>query len=152
MTKTRTTLEIKNRKASFNYEFLEEEIAGLSLLGSEVKSIRAGKASIGEAHCYIQDGEMFITGMHIAEYEEAGRYGHDPYRKRKLLLTKKQINKFDQKLKTKGITIVPIKLFSNSKGILKLKIALAKGKKNFDKRESIKERDVKRDMDREMKG
>lgn len=149
MAKAGKSVEIKNRKASYDFELIEEEIAGISLVGSEVKSIRAGKASIAEAHCYIQDGEMLITGMHVAEYEQAGRNGHDPYRKRKLLLTKKQLLKFENKLKVKGITIVPVKLFSNSKGLLKLKIALAKGKKKYDKRESIKEKDIKRDLDRE---
>ena len=152
MGKSVHTVNIKNRKASYNYEFLEEEIAGISLVGSEVKSIRSGDASIGEAHCFIQDGEVFITGMHIAEYKESGRGNHDPYRKRKLLLTKKQIKKFDDKLKIKGNTIVPLRLFTNDKGILKLKIALARGKKNYDKKQSIKEKDIKRDMDREIKG
>jgi SsrA-binding protein len=152
MAKSENTVSIKNRKASYNYEFVEEEVAGISLFGSEVKSIRAGKASIGEAHCYIQDGEVFITGMHIAEYLEAGRRGHDPYRVRKLLLTKKQINRLDNKLKVKGHTIVPLKVFTNAKGLIKLKIALAKGKKKYDKRESIKAKDVQRDLDREIKG
>ncbi|MEK6828858.1 MAG: SsrA-binding protein SmpB [Nanoarchaeota archaeon] len=152
MAKTNGILEIKNRKASHEFEFLEEEIAGISLIGSEVKSIRAGKASIAEAYCYIQDGEVIITGMHIAEYKEAGRQGHDPYRKRKLLMTKKQIQKWDKKLETKGLTIVPVKLFINQKGFVKIKIALAKGKKQFDKRESIKKKDMQRDVDRALKG
>jgi len=152
MGKSDNTVNVKNRKASYNYEFLEEEVAGISLFGSEVKSIRNGDVSIGEAHCFIQDGEVFITGMHVAEYKESGRGNHDPYRKRKLLLTKKQIKKFDDKLKVRGITIVPIKLFTNEKGVLKMKIALARGKKNYDKKQSIKERDISRDMDREIKG
>jgi SsrA-binding protein len=152
MGKSDNTVNVKNRKASYNYEFLEEEIAGISLVGSEVKSIRNGDVSIGEAHCFIQDREVFITGMHVAEYKESGRGNHDPYRKRKLLLTKKQIKKFEDKLKVKGITIVPIRLFTNDKGVLKMKIALAKGKKNYDKKQSIKENDIKRDMDREIKG
>lgn len=143
-------VEIKNRRVNFDYEILEDEICGISLFGSEVKSIRNGKASISEAYCSIQDGEMFIIGMHIAEYKESGRGGHEPYRKRKLLLTKKQINRLDEKIKVKGMTIVPVKLFSNSKGLLKIKIALAKGKKNYDKRASIKERDIKRDTAREI--
>lgn len=150
MAKTNGILEVKNRKASFNFEFIEEEVAGISLMGSEVKSIRQNKVSIGESHCYIQDGEIFITGMHIAEYQQAGGRGHDPLRKRKLLMTKKQINKWDRELKTKGITIVPVKLFITKKGLVKLKIALAKGKKNYDKRETIKERDIKRDLDRSL--
>jgi len=150
--KQKTNIEIKNRKASFNYEFLETEIAGISLMGSEVKSIKAGNVSIGESHCYIQDGECFINGMYIAEHKESGKNGHDdPYRKRRLLLTKKQIGKWDKELKLKGNTIATVKLFINSKGLVKLSIALAKGKKNFDKRESIKEKDIKRDTDRAMK-
>jgi SsrA-binding protein len=148
----KNSVEIKNKKASFNYEFLEEEIAGIQLMGSEVKSIRAGKVSISEAHCVIRDGECHIIGMHIAEYSQAGRQGHDPYRKRKLLLTKKQIRKWDEKLKTSGITIAPVKLFTNDTGIIKLKIALAKGKRNYDKRESLKEKDMKREVDRAIKG
>jgi SsrA-binding protein len=145
-------INIRNKRASFDYEFLAEEIAGISLMGSEIKSIREGDASIKEAHCYIQDREMWITGMHIAEYKQAGGRGHEPLRKRKLLVTKKQIDKWDKELKVQGKTIVPVSLFINKKGIAKLKIALAKGKKKFDKRDSLKEKDVKRDMDREIKG
>ncbi len=148
--KINNSVEIKNRKASFEYEFLETEVCGLVLLGSEVKSIREGKCSIGEAYCYIQKKELWITGMHIAEYKEAGQFGHDPYRTRKLLLTKKQIIHFEKELKIQGKTIVPIKLFSNDKGVLKLNIALAKGKREFDKRNSIKDKDIKRDNAREL--
>jgi len=153
MKKQKTNIEIKNRKASFNYEFLEVETAGISLVGSEVKSIKAGNASIGESHCYIQDGECFISGMYIAEHKESGKNGHnDPYRRRKLLMTKKQIRKWDKELKLKGNTIATVKLFINNKGLVKLNIALAKGKKNYDKRESIKAKDIKRDTDRIIKG
>lgn len=149
--KVKNTVEIKNRRAWFDYEILEEEVSGVSLVGSEVKSIRAGKASITEAHCIIHDGEVFIVGMHIAEYKESGRSGHDPYRRRKLLLTKKQIVKWDKKLAIKGLTIIPLKVFI-SKGFIKINIALCKGKKNYDKRESIKSKDIQRDSDREIKG
>ena len=151
MKKKKTNIVIKNRKASYDYEFIEREVAGMSLLGSEVKSIKAGNASIGEAHCYIQDGECFITGMYIAEHKEAGRNGHtEPYRTRKLLMTKKQIRRWDKALKIKGQTITPIKVFvMNSK--IKLELALSKGKKNYDKRESIKSLDQKRDVERELK-
>lgn len=149
--KYKNKVEIKNRKAYFNYQFIDEEIAGIKLLGSEVKSLRSGKASISEAYCYIQNGEVFITGMHIAEYNESGRNNHEPYRKRKLLLTKRQIKKFDENVKIKGNTLVPVKIFLDSNNRFKVKIALAKGKRNYDKRASIKERDVKRDMDREIK-
>jgi len=153
MKKQKTNIEIKNRKASFNYEFLEVETAGISLMGSEVKSIKAGNASIGESHCYIQDGECFINGMYIAEHKESGRNGHnDPYRRRKLLMTKKQIRKWDKELKLKGNTIATVKLFINSKGLVKLNIALSRGKKNYDKREAIKSKDMKRDTDRTLKG
>jgi len=149
--KAKHTVEIKNRKASYNYEFIEEEIAGISLVGSEVKSIKAGNASIGEAHCYIRDEECFIKVMYVAEYKESGRNGHDPYRTRKLLLTKKMIRKWDKELKTRGNTIVPIKVFV-FKGKLKLKVALARGKKKYDKRENIKKKDMQRDIERAFKG
>ena len=125
---------------------------GISLLGSEIKSIRQGNASIKESHCFIQDGEMWIIGMHITEYKQAGGRGHDPLRKRKLLLTKKQIRKWDKELKIQGNTVVPVSLFINKKGLCKLKVALAKGKRKFDKREDIKKKDMKRDVDREIKG
>ena len=151
-TKVKNTVNIKNKKASYEYEFLIEEVAGISLVGSEIKPIRNGKASITESYCYIQAGEVYITGMYVAEHKESGRNNHDPYRLRKLLLTKKQIKKFENELKIKGRTIVPVKLFTNEKGILKLKIALAKGKKTYDKKNTIKERDIKRDMDREING
>ena len=150
--KTNNTVEIKNRKASYDYEFLEDEIAGISLLGTEIKSIRNGEASIKEAHCYIENSEMWITGMYIAVFKQAGGYGHEPYRKRKLLLTKKQIKNFDKELKIRGKTIVPYKLFINSKGLAKLKIVLVKGKKKQDKREAIKKKDMQREVDRDLKG
>jgi len=150
MSKLKVKVSIKNKKASYEYDFLVEEIVGIKLVGSEVKSIRNGKVSISEAYCYIQAGELYITGMHVAEYKESGRDNHEPYRLRKLLLTKKQIKKFENELKIKGRTIVPVRLFTNENGMLKLKIALAKGKRLYDKKNSIKERDIKRDMDREI--
>jgi len=149
--KKRINIEIKNRKASHNYEFIETEIAGIRLVGSEIKSIRDGDVGIGEAHCYIQDNKMFITGMHIAEYKQSGGYGHEPYRLRELLLTKKQVKKFEKELQIRGRTVVPVKLFINDDGLAKVKIALAKGKKKHDKRQDIKAKDIKRDTDRELK-
>lgn len=143
-------INIKNKKAYFNYEILEELDCGIVLLGSEVKSIRAGKANIAESHCYIRNSECFIIGMHIAELLQAGRAGHDPYRTRKLLLTKKQIIKFDKELSIKGNTIVPVRLFFMN-GKIKLKIGLARGKNNYDKRNSLREKDIKRDTDRILK-
>ena len=144
-------IEIKKRKAKFNYECLDELVSGLSLVGLEAKSIKLGNAGIAEAHCYIQEGEVWITGMYVAEYKQSGGYGHDPYRKRKLLLTRKQINKLDKALKVRGNTIVPVKMFVNNKGLIKLKIALAKGKKKYNKRELIKNKDMQRDVDRALK-
>ena len=146
------SVNIKNRRSRYDYEFLEREIAGISLLGSEVKSIIAGKASIGEAHCVIHDEECFIIGMYIAENKDSGRNGHDePYRKRKLLLTKKQIRKWDKALKLKGNTIVPIKVFT-MQGKIKVELALSRGKKDYDKRNDIKDRDMQRDADVKFKG
>lgn len=142
----------KNRKATFEYEFLDLYIAGLKLFGSEVKSIRDGNVNIKNAHCYFKDGELFIKGMHIAEYEQSGKYqNHDPYRDRKLLLKKKELEKLIGDVSTKGITIVPVSLLVSKSGFIKLEIALAKGKKLHDKREDIKRKDMERDMKREAK-
>ena len=143
--KTKNTIVIKNRRCHFDYELIEQEIAGISLIGSEVKSIKQGNASIGEAHCFIQNEECFIIGMYVAEHKESGLGGHkEPYGTRKLLLTKKQIRRWDKILKTKGITIVPVKLFV-VKGKIKIEIALAKGKKNYDKRNRILKKQTDRD-------
>lgn len=152
MAGTNGKIQINNRKARYDYELGDKEIAGLVLEGTEIKSIRQGKAGIADAYCYIDEGEMIISGMHIAEYKQAGGHGHDPYRKRKLLLTKKQIRKYEKELKVQGTTIVPVKLFINNKGFAKLEIALAKGKKKRDKREAIKKKDTQRDIDRALKG
>lgn len=146
-----TKVEIKNRKAKFEYEFIIEFEAGIKLLGTEIKSIRNNKASIAESYCYLHHGEVFIKNMFIAEYEQGGYTNHEPRRDRKLLLNKHEIEKIEKKVKDAGITIVPIKLFINGKGLAKVKIAVARGKKLFDKRESIKTRDVKRDIDRALK-
>lgn len=140
-------IEIKNRKARFNYQLSNEEDAGLVLEHSEIKSIRQGNASIAEAYCHIdENNEVWIVGMHIAEFKEANQ-SHDPYRKRKLLLTKKQIRKFQKKLKDKGTTIIPKKLYINKKGYAKIEIAIGKGKKKVDKRNRI----LKKQLDRETK-
>lgn len=155
MAKGDNKIEINNRKARFNYQLSgkDEEIAGISLMGAEIKSIRQGKAEIRDAYCYMDNGEMFIAGMHIAEFKQSGSYSkHDPYRKRKLLLKKKQLRRFEKELDKQGRTIVPLKLFINSKGYAKLKIALATGKKKQDKRESIKKKDMERDAQRDLKG
>lgn len=122
--------------------------AGMQLLGTEIKSIRQGKASIAEAYCYLKDGEMWVKNMNIAEYDFGNINNHEPYRERKLLLSKLELKKIERKMKDQGITLVPLKVFINSSGWAKMDIALAKGKKTHDKRHSIKERDVKRDLDR----
>ena len=129
------------------FEFIDKFTAGIKLIGSEVKSIRNHKVSISEAYCYIKGGEVYIKGMNISEYKESGIHtNHDPIRLRKLLLNKKEIIKLDEEIQQKGLTIVPISLIINDKGLIKLEIALSKGKKLHDKRDSIKKRDLEREL------
>ena len=139
------SINIVNKKARFEYEFIQTLTCGIQLVGSEVKSIREGKASISESYCYFNNNELFIKGMNISDYG----YGsfHDTSRDRKLLLKKKEIRDFQNQL-TNGLTIVPYRLFLNDNGLIKVEIVLAKGKKLYDKRETIKKRDVERDMKR----
>lgn len=144
-------INIKNKKASFEYEFLEKFTAGIQLTGTEIKSIRAGKASIVEGYCFLKNGEVFIKNMYIAEYEQGSYNNHDPKRDRKLLLNRTEINKLEKKKKDVGLTIIPLSLFINGKGYAKLDIALAKGKKLHDKRHDLKAKDAKRSMDRALK-
>jgi len=141
-------INIKNRKASFEYQFIDTFVAGISLVGTEIKSIRNNKANISDAYCVFIDGELFVKNLHIAEYPHGGHINHEPKRARKLLLNRQELNKMLGKVKGKGNSIIPIRLFINEKGKAKLEITLAKGKKIHDKRESIKEKDQKRDMDR----
>ncbi|MGB0390825.1 MAG: SsrA-binding protein SmpB [Salibacteraceae bacterium] len=141
---------IKNKKASHEYEFIEKFTAGMVLEGTEIKSIRQGKASIMEAYCRITDGELLVYNMHISEYDKGGFTNHNPNRVRKLLLNKSEINRLEKKLKDVGLTIVPTRLFISQSGYAKLNVALSKGKKLFDKRESLKQNDSKRDIDRAM--
>ncbi len=141
-------VNIVNRKARFEYEFLEKFIAGLVLKGTEIKSIRESKASLQHAYCLIKDNEIFVRDLHISPYSQAAHYNHDPVRERKLLLSKREIRKLSVKSKEKGLTIIPTRLFINDRGYAKLEIALAKGKKIHDKRRDIKERDQKRELDR----
>ena len=142
------SVSIINKKAKFEYEFLQTETCGIQLVGSEVKSIRGGKASISEGYCYFNNGELFVKGMNISDYG----YGssHDTTRDRKLLLKRKELNNLENQL-TNGLTIIPYRLFLNDKGLIKLEIALARGKKLYDKRETIKNRDIDRDMKRGLK-
>jgi SsrA-binding protein len=144
-------INIKNKKAKFEYEFLEKFTAGLQLYGTEIKSIRAGKASIVEGYCYVHNGEVFIKNMYISEYEQGSYNNHEPRRDRKLLLNRKEIDKLIKKKKDVGLTIVPLSLFINGKGYAKIDIALARGKKLHDKRHDLKDKDAKRSMDRAMK-
>ncbi len=141
-------INIRNKKAGFEYAFVDKYVAGMVLTGTEIKSIREGKASLQEAYCFLKEDEMFIKGMHISEYTQGTHYNHDPIRERKLLLNKKELTKISQKTKEKGLTIVPIRLYISGRGFAKLEIATAKGKKVHDKRDSIKEKDLKREMSR----
>ncbi|GAB2783071.1 SsrA-binding protein SmpB [Rhabdobacter roseus] len=141
-------VQIENRRASFEFFFLEEFTAGMALTGTEIKSIRQNKVNFQDAYCLFMDDELFVRSLHIAPYTEGTHYNHDPVRDRKLLLTKRELKRLSEKLKDQGLTIIPVRLFTNDRGLAKLQIALAKGKKLYDKRESIKERDVKREIDR----
>ena len=144
MAKAKSKIEIRNKKASFEYEFLENYTAGIALTGTEIKSIRAGKASLVDSYCYFSGGELYVKNMHIAEYWWGTFNRHDPKRDRKLLLTKKELRKLARSVKEKGLTIVTRRLFISENGYAKLDIALARGKKEYDKRQSIKEKDLRR--------
>jgi SsrA-binding protein len=138
---------IRNRQAGFQYELLDKYVAGIVLTGTEIKSIREGRANITDGYCYFHRGELFIRGMTISPYAEGTHYNHDPQRERKLLLKRSELRKLEAKLE-KGLTLVPLRLFINERGYAKLEIALARGKKLHDKREAIKERDVQRELSR----
>ena len=142
---------IKNKKASHDYEFLEKFIAGIQLSGTEIKSIRLGKATIADSYCFLNKGELFIKGMHIAEYWWGNLNNHDPLRERKLLLTKRELRKIERKIKETGLTIIVLKVFINDRGLAKAEIAISKGKKEYDKRETLRRKDATREMDRMRK-
>jgi SsrA-binding protein len=144
----KANINIKNKRASFDYEFLETLTAGIVLNGTEIKSIREGKASLVDAYCYFAGDELFVKNMHIAEYWWGNLNNHNPRRDRKLLLNRKELNKLLRKNKEKGLTIVATRLFIEENGYAKLEIALARGRKAYDKRENIKEKDLRRDMER----
>ncbi len=139
---------ISNRRAGFEYAFLEKYTAGIVLTGTEIKSIREGKVNFQDAYCLFLSDELFIRSLHISPYTEGTHYNHEPLRDRKLLLTRRELRKLASKLKDQGLTVIPVRIFSSDRGLAKIEIALAKGKKLYDKRETIKERDVKRDSDR----
>lgn len=140
----------KNKKASYNYFILDAFEAGIVLQGTEIKSVRANKVNIVDAHCIIRRDEMFIVNMHIGKYAQGNIFNHDETRQRKLLLHKKEIVKINNKMMQNSLTVVPLKVYME-KGLCKVEIALAKGKKNYDKRQSLKEKDDKRNLARSMK-
>ena len=144
-------INIKNKKASFEYHFLETLSAGIQLFGTEIKSIRQSQASISEAYCAFIDDELVVKNMHIAEYKQGTYNNHPVKRDRKLLLHKAELRKLSYQLQDKGLTIIPLRLYLNDKGLAKLEIALAKGKKIFDKRDDIKKRDLQRESQRRFK-
>ncbi|MCD4746580.1 MAG: SsrA-binding protein SmpB [Bacteroidales bacterium] len=141
-------IKIKNRKASYEYFLLEKFIAGIQLSGTEIKSIREGKVSLVDSYCAFINNELFVKNMHIAEYKFGTHYNHEPKRDRKLLLTKRELKKLLNKVNEKGLTIIPTLLFVNENELAKLEIAVAKGKKLYDKRESLKTKDTQREIDR----
>ena len=144
-------IRIKNKRASHEYFFLEKFIAGIVLTGTEIKSIRSGKASLVDSYCTFEGDELFIVGMHIAEYSYGTYNNHFPKRVRKLLLTARELKKLKNKIKDKGLTIIPTVLFINERGLAKVEIALAKGKHFYDKREDLKKRDSQREIERHLK-
>ena len=146
-----TDLNIRNKKAYFEYHILEEFTAGIQLLGTEIKSIRDGKANINDSFCAFLNKQLYIRNMHIAEYSHGSFYNHEAKRDRILLLNKKELAKLKAKTEEKGFTIIPLKIFVNNRGFAKVLIGLAQGKKNYDKRETLKDRDSKIEMDRAMK-
>ena len=144
-------INIRNKRATFDYEILEEYVAGIVLVGTEIKSIRAGKASLTDSFCYFDKGELWIRGVNIAEYGWGTCNNHVPRRDRKLLLNKKEIHNLQNETRSPGFTIVPLKMFISEKGLAKVIIGLCRGKKEYDKRASLKEKQDKREMDRAYK-
>lgn len=144
-------INIRNKKAYFDYEIIEKNVAGIQLSGTEIKSLRLGKASLVEGYCYFIKNELWIKGFNISEYFFGTYNNHMPLRERKLLLQKKELLKLDRKTKESGLTIIPLQVFITDKGWAKVEIGLAKGKKSYDKRETLKLKDAKRDIDRVQK-
>ena len=144
-------INIRNKRATFDYEILEEYIAGVVLVGTEIKSIRLGKASMVDCYCYFEKGELWIRGVNISEYAWGTYNNHIPKRDRKLLLNRKELNKLSRSLQDKGLTVVGLRLFISERGFAKIVIGLARGRKAYDKREYLKENDAKREMDMAMK-
>jgi len=145
------TIKIKNKRVSWEYFLIEKLVAGIVLTGTEIKSIRNGKASLADSYCYFEGNELFVRGMHIAEYDYGSYNNHLAKRDRKLLLTKRELKKLHTKVKEKSFTIIPVSLFINERGLAKLEIALARGKHYYDKRNTLKEKDTRREIERHMK-
>ena len=141
-------INIKNKKAYFDYELIEKFIAGIQLSGTEIKSIREGKVSLVDTFCFFKEHELWVKNMRISEYSHGNYNNHDPYRNRKLLMQRKELNKLEKKVKEKGLSILTLRLFINDTGLAKVEIALARGKREYDKRESMKQKDTQRDLDR----
>lgn len=151
MAHSKGNINIRNRKASFEYELIEKIVAGMQLAGTEIKSIRNGHVSLNESYCQFYAGELYAKNIHISEYELGTCNNHPAKRDRKLLLTKRELQKLERKIKESGLTLVPTRLFINDRGLAKLEIALARGKKVYDKRETLKKKDTMREMDRHLK-
>jgi len=141
-------INIRNRQATFQYELLDKFIAGIALRGTEIKSIREGKVNLQDGYCYFSNGEIFTKGINITPYAQGTHYNHEATRERKLLMKKSELKKLQSKVEEKGLALIPIRIFINDRGLAKLEIALARGKKTHDKREGIKERDIKRELSR----
>ena len=144
-------INIKNKRATFDYEILEEYVAGIVLVGTEIKSIRMGKVSLTDCYCYFDRGELWIRGVNIAEYAWGSCNNHAPKRDRKLLLNRKEIDRLQRSLQDRGLTVVGLRLFLNERGLVKVVVGLARGRKSYDKREYLKENDARREMDKAMK-
>lgn len=142
--------EFRNRKAYHDYEILETLEAGISLLGSEVKSIREGNISLADSYARVEGGEVYLLNCHISEYKNAGPFGHEPRRRRKLLLHRAEIRRLEKRVEEKGWTLVPLRVYFNERGIAKVELAVCRGKRVYDKREALKRRDLEREIDREM--
>jgi|APTNR8051073442_1049403.scaffolds.fasta_scaffold00562_8 SsrA-binding protein len=146
--KDSSKINIVNRRAEYEFHFLDRMEAGIELTGTEIKSVRKGSADLRDAYCFFKKGELYVKNLYIAEYDWGNQFNHEPRRLRKLLLRGAELRKMEKKIKERGFTIVPYRVYLNERGFAKLEIALAQGKKTHDKRESIKEKDVKRDLDR----
>lgn len=151
MSQSSNRINIRNKRSTFDYELIERFSAGIQLAGTEIKSIRMGKASLVDSYCYFVNGELWLKGMRVSEYFYGTYNNHQPERERKLLLNKKELQKLERKTKESGLTIIPVRLFLNERGFAKIEIALAKGKKQHDKRETLKQKDASREMDRVRK-